>query len=95
MDKCPNVAKKFDEVPNWLRQRLNIQTSKGKTDNSKGRIPQEVFEMVDSILKQAVEEGFELSNGSVQAVVEDACNAFNEEVRGENFVVLPLCCLVE
>ena len=77
MDKCPNVAARFDEVPNWLRQRLTISSSKGR---GHGRIPKEIKDIVDSILKSSAVDGFELNMSSVCSVMKDAITAFNDEV---------------
>ena len=77
MEKCPSIAAKYDEVPNWLRERLNINSAKGK---GHGRIPPEVLEIVDSILKQAIQDGFELNMSSVADVLKEAIEAFNSEI---------------
>lgn len=82
LEKCPSIAAKYDEVPNWLRPRLNIESTKGRNH---GRIPQEVFEVADSILKDAIQEGFELNQRSVEEVLHDTLQAFNDEAAiGQN-----------
>ena len=77
MEKCPQLASKYDEVPNWLRQRLNIDSVKGR---GHGRVPPEVSDVVDSILKDAVQDGFELTMASIEEVLRDAVEAYNQEV---------------
>lgn len=77
MEKCPRLAQKYDEVPNWLRQRLNIDSLKGR---GHGRIPPEVKDVIDSILKHSIRDGFELTMTSIEEVMKEAVDAYNEEV---------------
>ena len=77
LSKCPHIAAKYDEVPNWLRARLNIDSTKGPQH---GRIPEEVLDVVDTILKRATVDGFELNSLAIQLVLKDAIEAFNLEV---------------
>ena len=77
-EKCPNIAARYDEVPNWLRERLGVDTFKGR---SHGRLVPEVCDVVDGILKSAINDGLELTYGSIGEVLKDAIEAFNEEAR--------------
>jgi hypothetical protein len=64
-------------VPNWLRERLQIDSVKGISHT---KVPQEVKDVVDSILRKAIRDGFELNLVSVEQVMQDAIEAFNLEV---------------
>lgn len=75
-EKCPNIAAKYDEVPNWLRERLGLDTTKGRCH---GRIVPEVCDVIDGILKSAIQDGFELNMASIQDVMKEAIDAYNEE----------------
>lgn len=76
MEKCPAIAAKIDEVPNWLRERLNIHTSKGYHS----KIPKEVTDIADSILQHATKQGYELNMISVEQLIDDCVSAYNAEV---------------
>ena len=76
MQKCPNIAAKCDEVPNWLRERLDIKTSKGTVTV----IPREVLDIADSILQDATKQGYEMNMISVEQLLGDCVEAYNAEI---------------
>lgn len=78
MEKCPHIAAKYDEVPNWLRQRLKIDSTKGPAT---GRIPPEVEDTIDSILEASISDGFEINSLGIEMVMQDCIEAFNDEVN--------------
>ena len=75
---CPKIAEKYDEPPNWLRERLGVDNGKGPAHT---KITADVYNVVDRILQDASQEGFELSIASAEEVISDAISAYNEQVQ--------------
>lgn len=72
MEKCPSICAKYDEVPNWLRSRMDINQVKGPGHT---KIVSDIYDVVDQILMQATREGLELNVTSIEEVLSDSLEA--------------------
>ena len=77
--RCPKVAEKYDEVPNWLRSHLELPgTAKGPSHT---KVTKDIYLVVDRIVEEAARDGFELTIASIEEVLADAIEAYNCEVE--------------
>lgn len=74
---CPKIAESHDELPNWLKHRLELEGPKGPAHT---KITKDVFDVVDKYLEEATNEGQEMNMNSVEALLADAIDAYNGEV---------------
>ena len=73
---CPKIAESHDELPNWLKHRLDVEGPKGPSHT---KITKDVFDVVDKYLEEATNEGQEMNMNSVEALLSDAVDAYNGE----------------
>ena len=74
---CPKVAAKFSEIPNWLRERFDVDGRKG---NGTYKVSDDLYEVVDKILEEVVVSGMELNTTAVEEVLKEALETYNEAV---------------
>ena len=75
---CPKVAAKFAEVPNWLRERFEIGGRKG---SGTYKVSEDLYEVVDAVLEEVAKKGMELNTSSIEEVLKDALQVYNETVN--------------
>ena len=75
---CPRIAAKCSELPNWLRERFDVDGRKG---SGTFKITDDLYEVVDSVLEEIVKTGMELNTTAVEEVLRTALETYNEQVR--------------
>ena len=82
MGTAPNIAKRYDELPNWIRQALGVQTKKGKAEDA--GLPPRIAEVVEAVLIEHIEAGEEVYSSTIGELLSTVIRQYNAEVDDVN-----------